>query len=70
MEYLLHCTCPNCEEEIYERGLNLIEENGLPVFDLDQFSQTSMECPKCGWEGGTGDIDIETFEEGEEQEDD
>lgn len=61
MEYYLHYECPNCEEDVYERCLNTIEHNGIPVIDLDDNSQTCMTCHKCDCDFGTGDIDVIEF---------
>ena len=58
MEYYLHYECPKCGEDVYERCLNTIEHKGLPVFDLDDNSQTMMTCPKCDCSFGTGDIEV------------
>lgn len=65
MDYLLHYECPKCEKDVYQRAINLVEEKGLPVFNLDDFSQTMMTCEntdekgdECGYQFGTGDIEV------------
>lgn len=44
MQYFIHGECPECEGDVYHRGLNLVEHKGLPVFDLDHTANTIMTC--------------------------
>jgi len=62
MEYYLHYECPKCGKDVYEKCANFVEHRGLPVFELDENSQTSMTCG-CGCEFGTGDIEVLDFDE-------
>lgn len=75
MEYLIHGECPKCGGDVYDRALNLVEEKGLPVFSLDDFSQHSMQCDNDVYEqdvkgGEENRISKEEYEKlkGEEKE--
>lgn len=63
MEYLLHYECPKCDGDVYSKGLNLIEHNGLPVFDIDHFAQVVMTCQNPMYVSFDDDDDIKTPEE-------
>jgi predicted RNA-binding Zn-ribbon protein involved in translation (DUF1610 family) len=56
-EYAFTYQCDHCEHEIENWTLDLTDDDGIkiPVYNL---SQTSFECPNCGAEFGTGDIDV------------
>jgi len=70
MEYYTQWDCPQCGHENYSLGLNGCEHNGRPVFDVQMFSQEFTTCDKCGNQFGTGDIEIFSEDNGEEDEDD
>jgi hypothetical protein len=60
--------CDNCEEEILHGRCitTLTAPDGNPVIPLSMTEQLEFECPKCGAESYTGDLDIYT-EGGEPQ---
>ena len=56
MEYYIHYECPKCEGDVYYKGLNLAEHKGIPVFDLDHCSQTSMTCGNQVWKNEADEV--------------
>lgn len=76
-EYAFTYECDHCGNEIENWTLDITGEKGIkiPTYNL---AQTSFDCPKCGAEFGTGDIDVVEFsgpdrdysEENEDNEDD
>lgn len=59
-EYAFTYECDHCGHEIENWTLDLTDgdEIRIPVWNL---AQTSFDCPKCGAEYGTGDIDVVEF---------
>lgn len=53
MEYYIHYECPKCDGDVYSKGLNLCEHNGIPVFSLDGNSCTTMTCDNQVWKDPT-----------------
>ena len=56
-KFIKACECPNCGTLCKEDGITVDFTTEDMVVSLNNFSSTSWECPECGTEFGTGDVE-------------